>query len=89
VVAVVGPVGCAIVIVCFAQDEDVIASTEWILEDRDGTKINIRIMTGGLVGGGAIEIPDPELTDVGDCAFDGLGGGGEREIGMRTEHNSR
>jgi hypothetical protein len=83
VVAVIGPVGRAVVVVCFAQDEDVIAATERILEDRDGTKINIGIMTRRLVGGGAIEIPDPELTDVSDYAVDGLRAGGERGVGMR------
>jgi hypothetical protein len=71
-VAVVGPVGGAIVVVGLCKDEDVVTATEGILEDRGGTKVDIGVVSGSLVGGGAIEVPDTELADVGDLLGDGL-----------------
>jgi hypothetical protein len=66
VMAVVSLVGGAVVVVAFCEDEDVVAATERVREDCDGTQKDIRVVAGGLVGGRAIEIPGAELADVGD-----------------------
>ena len=73
-VAVVGPVRGTVVVVGLGEDEDVVTATEGILEDRSGTEVDIGIISGSLVGGGAIEVPDTELADVGDLLGDGLEG---------------
>jgi hypothetical protein len=70
--AVVGPVGCAVIIVALGENEDIVASAEWILEDSSGTKVDIGVMTGCLVGGRTIEIPGTKLTNVGYFLADGL-----------------
>jgi len=70
--AIVGPVGCAVIIVALGENEDIVASAEWILEDSSGTKVDIGVMTGCLVGGRTIEIPGTELTNVSYFLADGL-----------------
>jgi hypothetical protein len=66
VVTVVGTVGSTVAVVGLGENEDVIATTEGVLEDRSGAEIDIRVMARSLVGGRTIEVPDPELTDVCD-----------------------
>lgn len=74
VVAVVGPVRGAIVVIALCEDEDVVTATERILEDGSGTEVDVGIVSGGLVCGGTIKIPNTEGTDVGhflgDCLLD-------------------
>jgi hypothetical protein len=68
------PIGSAVAIVGGGEDDNVVTTAERILVDCDWTKKNIRVMTGGLVGGRAIEIPVGELAQVGDLSSDGLNG---------------
>lgn len=63
-VAVVGLVGRAIVVVRFSENKDVVAAAEGILEDGAGAKVDIGVVAGSLIGGRTIEVPGPELADV-------------------------
>lgn len=74
VVPIVCPVRSTVVVVGLCEDKDVITTTEGVLENRSRTKIDIGVAAGGLIGGGTIEVPDTELTDVGDLFGDGLQG---------------
>ena len=47
-VAVVGPVGGAVVVVRLAEDKDVVATTEGVLEDGSRAEVDIRVFTRGL-----------------------------------------
>ena len=69
----ISPIWGAIVVVGFAENEDVVAATEWVFEDRHRAKVDVRVVTRRLVGGRAIEVPDSELTDVCYVALDSLG----------------
>ena len=71
-VAVVGFVGSAVVVVALGEDEDVIAATEGILEDGSRPQIDIGVATGSLVGGRTVEVPNTQLTDVGNFVVNGL-----------------
>jgi len=63
---VVELVGGSIGIPGLAEDEDVVTLTEGVREDGDGTEVDIGVVTGGLAGGGAVEVPFGELVDRGD-----------------------
>ena len=76
---VVGAVGCAVIVVGLCKDEDVLATAEGVGEDGGGTKVDVRVAAGGLVGGRAIKVPNAELANVSDLLADGLG----RMSGMR------
>jgi hypothetical protein len=39
--AVVGSIGSAVVVKGFGEDEDVVASTEWILENGYGAEVDV------------------------------------------------
>ena len=71
-VAVVGLVGSAIVVVTLGEDEDVVTATEGVLEDGRGPQVDIGVATRGLVGGGTIEIPDTQLADIGNFLINSL-----------------
>lgn len=71
-VAVVGFVGSAVVVVALGEDEDVIAATERIFEDGDRSQIDIGVATRSLVGGRAVEVPNTQLTNVGNFVVNGL-----------------
>lgn len=71
-VAMVGPVGSAVVVVALGEDEDVVTATEGVLEDSGGPQIDIGVATRGLAGRGAIEVPNTQLTDVSDFFVNGL-----------------
>jgi hypothetical protein len=43
-----------------------------ILEDGSWPQVDVGVTTRGLVGGRTIEIPDTQLTDVGDFLVNGL-----------------
>ena len=70
--AVVGFVGSAVVVVALGEDEDVIAATERIFEDGDRSQIDIGVATRSLVGGRAVEVPNTQLTNVGNFVVNGL-----------------
>lgn len=63
VVAEVGLVGSAIIVVALRKDEDVVAATERVFEDGSGTEVDVGVSSGSLVSRRTIEIPDPELVD--------------------------
>ena len=71
-VTVVGLVGCAVVVVTLGEDENVVTFTEGVLEDGSGPQVDVGVATGGLVGGRTVEIPDTELTNIGDFLVNGL-----------------
>jgi len=71
-VTVVGLVGSAVVVVAFGEDEDVVATTERVLEDGGRLQVNVGVATRSLVGGRAVEVPNAQLTDVGDFLVNGL-----------------
>lgn len=71
-VTVVCPVGGTVVVVGLCKDENVVTTTEGILEDRRRTEVDIRVVAGCLIGRGAIKVPGTELEDVGDLLGDGL-----------------
>ena len=75
VVAVVGLVRGAIVVVALCEDEDVIATAEGVLEDGGGTEVDVGVVARGLVGGRAVKVPDAEGPDVRNLLGDGLDGG--------------
>ena len=77
-VAVVGPVGGTVVVVALGENEDVVTATEGVLEDGGRAEVDIRVIAGGLVGGGTIEVPDAEGANVRDLLVDGL----EAELGQ-------
>jgi len=64
VMAIVSPVGGSVVVVAFCEDENVLAAAEGIAEDGSRTKIDVRVVSWGLVRRRTVEIPDAEVTDV-------------------------
>jgi hypothetical protein len=71
-VAVVGLVWGAVVVVALSEDEDIITTTEWVLEDGNWPQVDVGVTTWSLVGGRTIEIPGSQLADVGDFLVNGL-----------------
>ena len=67
-------VGSTVAVVGGSENDDIVTTAERILVVRDWTKINIRVMAGGLVGGGAIKVPVGELAKVGDLLKYSLNG---------------
>ena len=74
-VAVVGPVGGAIVVVCLGENEDVVTAAEGVLEDGSGTEVDIGVVTRSLVGGGTVKVPNTKLRDIGGGFCQSLGRG--------------
>lgn len=72
VMAVVGFVWSAIVVVALGEYKDVITATEGIFEDGRRTEVDIGIVAWGLIGGRTIEVPYAELTNIGDFLAHGL-----------------
>jgi hypothetical protein len=68
-VAVVELVGGTIGIPGLAQNEDVVTETEGVGVNGNGTEVDIGVVTGGLAGGGAVEVPFGKLIN----GRDGLG----------------
>lgn len=60
-VAVVELVGGAIGVPALGEDNDVGAATEGIRVDGARTKVDVRVLAGGLVGGGAVKVPNGEV----------------------------
>lgn len=56
-------VGAAIRIPGLTEDENVVTLAEGVGEDGNGAEIDIGVVTGGLTGGGTVEIPFGELVD--------------------------
>lgn len=63
-VAVVGLVGGTIVVVGLCEDEDVVSTAEGVPKDGSWTKVDVRVVAGGLVGGGAIKVPNSEVREI-------------------------
>lgn len=66
VVTEVELVGAAIGIPGLAENKDVVTLAEGIGEDRDGADVDIGVVSGGLAGGGTVEVPFGELVNGGD-----------------------
>ena len=71
IVAVVELVGATIGVPGLAENKDVVALAEGVGEDGDGAQVDIGVVTGGLAGGGTVEVPFGELLN----RLDGLGEG--------------
>ena len=71
-VAVIGLVGSAVVVVTLGEDEDVVTFTEGVFEYGSGPQVDIGVASRGLVGGRTVEIPDTQLTNVGDFLVNSL-----------------
>ena len=71
-VAVVGAVRGAVVVVALGENEDVLTAAERVLEDGGGAEVDVRVAAGGLVGRGAVKVPDTEVVDAGDLLGHGL-----------------
>lgn len=56
-VTVVELVGASIGIPGLAEDKDVVTLAEGVRVVSDGSKVDIGVVTGGLAGGGTIEVP--------------------------------
>ena len=84
-VTVVGLVGSAVVVIALGKDEDVVTTTEGVLEDGRGPQVDIGVATGSLVGGRTVEIPDTQLANVGDLLINSLCGGGQMTCRGRGE----
>jgi hypothetical protein len=72
VVTIVGPVWGSIVIIGLGKDEDVVSTTERILENGGRAKVDVRVFAGGLVGRRAVKVPNAEITNVLDGLCNGL-----------------
>lgn len=68
----VGLVRSAIVVVALRENQDVVTTTEGVFEDGGGAEVDIRIVSGSLVGGGTIEIPDTKRANVINLLGDSL-----------------
>jgi hypothetical protein len=64
VVAIVGLVGGAVVVVGLCENEDVVSTAEGIPKDGSWTKVDVRIVAGGLVGGRTIKVPNSEVREI-------------------------
>lgn len=65
-VAVVVLVGASIGIPSLAEDKDVVTLAEGVGVVSHGAKVDIGVVTGGLAGGGTVEVPLGELIDTRD-----------------------
>jgi hypothetical protein len=54
------------------HDEDVVAQPNGICVECDGAEVDIGVVTGGLAGGGTVEIPFWELFDLRDLLWESL-----------------
>jgi hypothetical protein len=73
VVAEVVCVGLAIGAPGLAHDEDVVtANAERVRVEGDGVEVHIRVVAGGLAGGGTVEVPFGELLEIGDLLSERL-----------------
>ena len=75
--AVVGLVRSTVVVVTLGEDEDVVTTTEGVLEDGSGPQVDVGVATRSLIGGRAVEIPDSQLANVGHFFINGLYGDGQ------------
>ena len=48
--AIVGAVGSAIVVVGLSEDNDIVSTTEWVFENGSWSEVDVRIVARGLVG---------------------------------------
>ena len=63
VVAEIGHIRGAVAVVRLGEDENVVAATEGVLEDRRRTEVDVGIVAGSLVCRRAVEVPDAELLE--------------------------
>lgn len=66
IVTVVELVGASIGIPGLAEDKDVVTLAEGVGVVSDGAKVDIGVVTGGLVGGGTVKVPLGELINTCD-----------------------
>ncbi len=62
----------AVVAIGLSHDENVVTAAEGVLEDGGGAQVDVGVVTMGLVGGGAIEVPLAQLTDIRNFLVDSL-----------------
>lgn len=71
VVSVVGLVGSTIIVVTFAQDDDVVTSSDRVLVVGYRSEVDVRVVTWSLVGGGTVKVPFLEFLDGLDGGIEG------------------
>lgn len=71
----VGAIGGAVVVVGLREDDNVVATTEGVFEDGSRAKVDIGVVTGSLVGGGTVKVPNTKLRDIGGGFCQSLGRG--------------
>ena len=71
-VTMIGLVWSAVVVVALSEDENIITTTEGVLEDGDWPQVDVGVTAWSLVGGRTIEIPNSQLPDVGNYFVNGL-----------------
>jgi hypothetical protein len=54
-------VGGAVGVPALSEDDDVGRAAEGVGEDGAGAEVDVGVVTGGLLGGGAVEVPDGEI----------------------------
>lgn len=54
-------VGSAVGVPALSQDDDIGRAAEGVGEDGAGTQVDVRVLAGGLIGGGAVKVPDGEI----------------------------
>ncbi len=72
IVTEVEGVGLSVRIPRLAHDEDVGLEADGVGEDGDGADVDVRVLAGGLAGGGAVEIPFWKIVNAGWHALEGL-----------------
>ena len=63
VVAVVGLVRCAIIVVALGQNEHIVAATEGIREVRHGAEVHVRVVTRSLARRRTVKVPLLEVRE--------------------------
>lgn len=71
-VAMIGLVRGAIVVVALAEHDNIVAFAERVRIVRHRSKIDVRIVAGGLIGRRAVEVPLLEVLERVDLAVDSL-----------------
>lgn len=65
-------VGGAIGVPALGQDNDVGRAAEGVGEDGARAEVDVGVVTGGLVGGGTVEVPDGEILGLPLLVVEGL-----------------
>ena len=82
IMTVVELVGASIGIPGLTEDKDVVTLAEGVGVVSDGAKVDIGVVTGGLVGGGTVKVPLRELINTRDGLEESLRLGASATVGV-------